>query len=115
MEMNEIDDRIDTVLREITIIKSQIEGAKYGAKTKGEYADTDWFHRANKSLRFKGIEHQKLLIERKKIKDKIKQNRNKNLDQCFVEVSKITLSHELYMKILDTAIILHSSTNQDEY
>lgn len=60
MSTEDIERRLGDVTAEIAKIKAQIGEAKGIAAETGEYSETEWFHRANLALRFKGREHQAL-------------------------------------------------------
>lgn len=95
---------------DMTDIKAQIQEAKITAAVQHEYADPDWWHRANMALRIKGTQHQRLQNELTKIKlaHSIESDRNNRADrplfeQCFVKVARMVLSKDQYMKIAETA------------
>lgn len=59
----ELHQQADDIIYAIASIKEQIARAKSSAAQTGDYADTDWFHRANRALRHKQAAHQILLRE----------------------------------------------------
>ena len=59
-EIQQTKDDIFSLLEDMAAIKEQIARAKAAAFSKKIYSDVDWFHAAQRALRHKQIEHQKL-------------------------------------------------------
>lgn len=56
-------ERVLQILRDIAAIKAQLDRAKVRFAASGKYDDPEWFVAASAALRFKQVEHQRLLLE----------------------------------------------------
>lgn len=92
------------VAEDIAKIKMQLGFAKSEAASAGKYSDPLWFRNASHALRMRGIEHQKIQMERsRRKKSRASTPRVKGVSDYFVDICRATLEPELFEEILFTA------------
>jgi hypothetical protein len=87
---------------EIADIKQQLEQARLVKHLTGQYADRDWYIRANAALRHKGQESQAIQIALSRLKTQ-KKERPDTLEGRFVEIARQKLADEVFTDILSEA------------
>ncbi|WP_429497095.1 hypothetical protein ACQUFY_10955 [Robbsia andropogonis] len=97
--------KCDTVLCDIASIKEQIGRAKARAQGNRIYADIDWYQSANRALRHKQIEHQKLLREGAAMRRKLKKSKTPSAEELtfertFMREAKAILAPGVYQRII---------------
>jgi hypothetical protein len=99
--------KTDETIEAIAAIKEQIARAKSNAAQHGDYSDSDWFHSANRALRHKQAEHQLLLRETAKVRQKNKQEshvlsekQRLTFERTFMQVAKQMLDDATYTMLL---------------
>lgn len=100
----EIENRLAEVTEEIAQIKTQIGAAKAEAAATGNYADRDWFLRANHALRMKGREHQLLQTEHGKRRKAVRRDFNARVERAFIDVARRRLDPELFSEMWSEAM-----------
>ena len=101
----DITNSIEGVASDIAVIKRQINEAKSKAASTGDYSDTDWFHRANAALRYKGVEHQSLLQEKGKRSRAKKEAHTNTFERAFLQAARQILDADTFRVIMDAASI----------
>ncbi|WP_429498643.1 hypothetical protein ACQUFY_04550 [Robbsia andropogonis] len=106
--------KCDTVLRDIASIKEQIGRAKARAQGDRIYADSDWYQSANRALRHKQIEHQRLLREGAAMRRKLKKSTTPSAEELtfertFMREAKAILDGSLYSRIIERTIAVSES------
>lgn len=103
---SELSSRTERILADLVVIKDKIEAAKVRRIETGEYADPDWYRRANTALRHKGREHQMLLKEagRRRRSGSLPHQRaaaesNVSKDRVFIRVALNRLRREVFEEI----------------
>ena len=104
MSTEDIEGRIGAVTAELAEIKAQIAGAKAHAAETGEYSDADWFNRANLALRFKGREHQSLLLECGRRKKEERRAYNASVEREFINAARTKLDATTFRMLMDEAL-----------
>jgi len=103
MSDSDLSHRLEKVLAELAMIKDQVECAKVRRIETGEYADPDWYRRANTALRHKGREHQALLMEsgkrRRTGNQRVAAASASSKDRVFIRVALRRLSREVFEEI----------------
>jgi len=84
---------------EMDSIRQQIDAARVKARTTGEYADPDWYQRAQCALRARGRFHQRLQFRL----SALKQTQSKGLDGYFVDAARELLPREQFERLLQAA------------
>jgi len=115
--MNSLMEQASETLNDIASIKEQIGRAKSLVHQTGDYSDADWYHSANRALRHKQQEHQKLLQlmgelkkQQKDANIKASDERAKIYERAFITVSKEILSQSVYESIVAEARRITSGT-----
>ena len=105
--LSELETRQLSTLEEIASIKEQIARAKSLAMGDGKYADSDWYHAANRALRHKQIEHQQLLQSAAKLRKKMKvasrEVEQSKFEPAFIAAAKGILDGDTYRRIVQRA------------
>ena len=105
--LTELETRQLKALEEIASIKEQIARAKALAMEHGKYADSDWYHSANRALRHKQMEHQVLLQSaaklRKKMKADLNEDRRSRFETAFIAAARGILDGDTYQRIVQRA------------
>ena len=104
MSIEAIERRLGEVTEEIALIKAQIAEAKGIAAETGDYSDSDWFHRANLALRFKGREHQALQLEFGKRRKEERRQRNDTFERAFIDAARDLLDADTYKMVMAAAV-----------
>jgi hypothetical protein len=105
-QLSQLQEQCDRVVSEIADIKEQIGRAKANAQATGDYSDSDWYHRANRALRHKQAEHQRLLrsaadarrlLRRLESEEKVSE---RTFERVFMAEAKALLSDTTYREII---------------
>lgn len=103
----------DLRLREIAMIKTQLEQAKSDVMERGVYSDSEWFRKATHALRMKGVEHQQLCTTLAKRKRERTKKAVADEAQRFKDAARILLPRELFMQIVDAANFGHEGVTNE--
>jgi hypothetical protein len=102
-------EEIFRLLEDMAQIKEQIARAKGNAAERGDYSDADWFHSANRALKHKQIEHQKLMARQSALKraakdQRIKESNRQSLvfERAFMDNAKLLLPTETYEALIES-------------
>lgn len=101
--IQELQNKADEVLLAIAVIKAKIASAKAKKIESGEYANPAWFARVNAALKFKQVEHQKLIRETARIKREKNIQNSYEVHRVFVDIAKTRLSNDIFASILNAA------------
>ena len=104
MSTENIGHRLGEVTAEIAKIKAQIGKAKGHAAESGEYADTDWYNRANLALRLKGRERQVLQLEFGMRRKEERKAHNSTIERAFIAAARLRLNPLTFQAIMDEAV-----------
>lgn len=102
-ELEGTQQRILELERDIANIRTQIEAAQATAAQTGEYADRSWFRRARTALRYKGVEHQRLLKQAAELRRAEKNKREVKFERAFIAAARRRLDPTLYQTLVDDA------------
>lgn len=94
---------IEAVETELADIRGQLEKASAHQKATGQYADPEWYRKAKAALRYRGIEHQKLLQGRAALRREVNAGNVLNLERRFVEAARSILDEDLFYAVLREA------------
>jgi hypothetical protein len=101
--LTEFDKAIKFVAEECTRIEMQVTSAKGAAIQYGEYADSDWYARANAALRIAKAMKQELARKRadlaRTIKDAQHVARSRTREKMFIDACREMLPHETYAAV----------------
>jgi len=100
----DIEKRLSGITAEMAQIKAQIGNAKGYAAATGEYANSQWYNKANLALRIKGREHQALQLEYGKRRRAERRAYNANVEQNFIQVARLHLDTAKFQEIMDEAV-----------
>lgn len=92
----EFDDAIDFVAEECAKIEQQLLAVKGAAVQRGEYADADWYARANMALRLTKAKKQTLARKRADLSRSLKEAKQSDRTQLFVVACREMLPKETY-------------------
>ena len=95
---------------EMADIKLQLEQARLIKHQTGQYAEREWYLRANNALRGKGLESQAIQLELSRRKEKQRNKRPDTLEGRFVEIARQKLAEEVFTDILSEARELTTET-----
>lgn len=101
--IQDIQSKTDEVLEAIARMKAQIDYAKVSKIETGEYADPAWFAKVNSALRFKQIEHQKLIREAAQLKKEKNRQYANDIHRVFVDLAKTRLNGDVFSSLLNQA------------
>lgn len=102
-ELRDLEEQIAEIEEVIAAIRAKLEKARAEVHLSGEYADPDWYRRAKAALRFKGIEHQRLLREAAALRRQEKRHRAKEFGEAFIDAARRRLDPEVFSDLLDEA------------
>lgn len=106
--LSESEAACDILMEEISSIKEQIGRAKARAQAYGEYSDSNWYQSANRALRHKQGEHQRLLRETAVIRRQARQAQadaeTLTFERTFMRIAKLLLPEDLYQSIIQQTI-----------
>lgn len=109
MTLDELQSETDKLAESIASIKAQIETSR-ARKEKGMPTDYEWMGRARAALKFKGVEHQKMLrlVKNRKVETarKHKEEEDKRRERLFIEACKEMLDKETYLTIWNRVELL---------
>lgn len=90
------------LMDEMDDIQSQLDRAKARAAETGEYADSDWFRRAEFARKRRGRAVQKidLALSRKK------QVTHRSFEAAFLDAARSVLTHDAFAAVTDAAHLL---------
>lgn len=97
----DLDAAIEQLEFDIAKIKNQLDEAVSKARTTGEYADPVWWRKAKAALRFKGIEHQRLMRRRAELRRE--RQGHAEFAQRFVAIAKKQLDPSVFDLISNEA------------
>ncbi len=96
----------EQLLTEIAAIKEQIGRAKSAVHLTGDYSDADWYHAANRALRHKQQNHQRLLRMLAEVRNQRKAAnvlQTATYERHFRSVAKEMLTCAVFQQICDEA------------
>jgi hypothetical protein len=100
-------DKAIAVLQDIASIKAQIERAKSRPRDGKGYSDSEWFQAANTALKYKQVEHQRLLQEigkQQKIAKALRVAKEQQLqntfERTFIRTARDLLDRDTYIRLL---------------
>ena len=96
LSLDDLEDLREQLLDEIHDIKGQIEKAKSKAASAGEFADRDWYHKANHASRNKSRQYQKVVREISNRKKAERARSNNSPEKVFIQVAKRRLDEEVF-------------------
>lgn len=102
---DELREKAQRLLADIDSIKTQIDSARATAAATGEYADREWFIRANHALRVKQRQHQALLIEIGRAGKAERKARAVRFETVFIETARELVPQEQFNTIFQLARI----------
>ena len=98
---------LDDVLNSI---RSQLDAAHERKRAHGEYADADWWRRANSALRYNGRRRQELQSKlgqlnrrRKQLSITMAQPRERSRDRAFIDAARALLPSETFARLWQLA------------
>lgn len=88
---------------DMSTIHAKIQKAKVNHQLTGEYADADWYRRANSAYKVKGVQQELVKRELGKRRRQERANNNMNLNKVFVDKAKEVLESSVFNEILEKA------------
>jgi phage shock protein A len=106
-QLTELEAQCDQVLQDIASIKEQLGRAKAKAQADRVYSDSDWYQSANRALRHKQIEHQRVLRAAADLRRQIAaarqpadDPRGRTFERQFMIEAKALLSETTYREVI---------------
>jgi hypothetical protein len=100
-------DQAIAVLHDIASIKAQLDRANSRGRDSRKYSDPEWFQAANAALKYKQLEHQRLLHEisqqqriAKALRVEKEQQLQKTFERAFIRVARELLDKDTYVRLL---------------
>lgn len=103
MTLQQLEERLEVVELESATIKAKLAKARADKHITGQWADPDWYRRADTRRRFLGIEHQQLNREIAARKRQAKAARNGSIERAFVGAAKAALAPAMFAQIMSAA------------
>lgn len=107
MSLAETESRCELIELEIANIRAQLSAARAEQHAHGVYADPQWYAAATTALRYKGVEHQRLLALRGRLRRDARQGAKNHpadpVKDAFLKMVREKLGDELYFWMWDEA------------
>lgn len=101
--IEEAHQRLAETEESIAAIRAKIDRAKADKIADGEYSDPDWWARVHAALRFKGMEHQRLLRIVGRLGRQERAERADRFEQAFIAAARQLLTDDQLQAITDAA------------
>lgn len=95
--------RLAEVEEDIAAIRAKIDRARADKITSGQYSDPDWYARVNAALRFKGMEHQRLLRIAGRMARAERSAASHRFEQAFIDQARRVLDSDVFTAITEHA------------
>ena len=86
--LEQLEDKRSDIEFRLADIKGQIEKANAHQKVTGEFADADWYRRANAARRYAAIEHQNILRDIAAFRRSQRQIASATFESSFIESAR---------------------------